>query len=123
MNVVTVHGPLFNGQAAAAMRAYIPDMTENVAEMAESRVRAGTSIFRHPTGAYESRITTRAMGDRAEVHDQNSVYGPWLEGTGSRNRTTRFKGYHFWRKAGQEADARALPVAEQTLQPYLRRMQ
>jgi hypothetical protein len=27
------------------------------------------------------------------------VYGPWLEGVGSRNATTRFKGYRAFRKA------------------------
>ena len=106
-----------------AVRQYVPNVTENVADYGEEMVRAGTSIFRHPTGAYESRINTRFMGDRAEVNDHNSVYGPWLEGTGSRNRTTRFKGYHFWRKAGQQVEARATEIAERTLQPYLHRMQ
>lgn len=123
MTWVTQSGPLFDGRAALAAGQAADAIARDVGKAAQDRVRANTAVFRHPTGAYRARITLDARGNVAEVHDRNCVYGPWLEGTGSRNRTTRFKGYHFWRKAGQEADARAKPVAEQTLQPYLRRMQ
>ena len=123
MSWVTQNGPIFDGRAALAARQAVNAIAEEVGETAEDRVRAGTVIFRHPTGAYRNRITLNAHGNFAEVHDRNSVYGPWLEGTGSRNRTTRFKGYHFWRKARQETDARAKDVAERILQPYLGRMQ
>ena len=122
MSWVTQSGPLFDGRAALAAKQSVNAIAEEVGKTALDRVRTGTVIFRHPTGAYRSRITLNARGNFAEVHDRNSVYGPWLEGTGSRNKTTRFKGYHFWRKALQETDARAGTVAERTLQPYLRRM-
>jgi KDO2-lipid IV(A) lauroyltransferase len=41
-----------------------------------------------------------------------ATYGPWLEGTGSRNLTTRFKGYHTFRLVSQQVDEEAGPVAE-----------
>ena len=43
----------------------------------------------------------------AEVWDGGhggAVYGPWLEGVGSRNATTRFKGYWAFRKATSALD-------------------
>jgi hypothetical protein len=36
------------------------------------------------------------------VDDSNVIYGPWLEGVGSRNEKTRFKGYFTFRKAAQK---------------------
>jgi len=32
------------------------------------------------------------------ISDSGVVYGPWLEGVGSRNQATRFKGYAIFRR-------------------------
>ena len=122
MSTVTMSGPLFDGRASAALDAYIREAVTEVGEESEDLVRAGTGVFRNPTGAYASRITTNRMGDRALVTDQNSVYGPWLEGVGSRNATTRFKGYHLWRKATQQAQRQAPGVARRLLPRFVGRM-
>jgi hypothetical protein len=96
----------------------------DVAAEGERLVKAGTAVFRAPTGYYRSQVTHgRVSANRADVHDGDMIYGPWLEGVGSRNRTTRFKGYFFWRRAGQMLDARAKAIAEVKLRPFLRRMQ
>jgi len=34
-----------------------------------------------------------------QLDDDGVVYGPWLEGTSQRNRTSRFKGYAIWRRS------------------------
>jgi hypothetical protein len=57
--------------------------------------------LRHPTPYYETQIMVEPEGGRWVVHDRGIVYGPWLEGTSSRNQTTRFKGYHALRRALQ----------------------
>jgi hypothetical protein len=120
---VIKRGPLFDGRAAHAVRDYTSAAAREVGETAEDLVRAAAKVFRHPTGYYESQITVnRASANAYLVTDNDVVYGPWLEGVGSRNRTTRFKGYHFWRLAAQQADRRAVPVAERVLLPYLARM-
>ncbi|HEX3781743.1 MAG TPA: hypothetical protein VHX38_18930 [Pseudonocardiaceae bacterium] len=50
--------------------------------------------LQHPTGKYESRVHVDESPDRDVLNDDQSVYGPWLEGTGSRNAPrTRFEGY------------------------------
>lgn len=48
----------------------------------------------HPTPYYETQIANDIDGPDRVVHDRGVVYGPWLEGIGRRNRTTRFRGYH-----------------------------
>lgn len=58
----------------------------------------------------QTRVTRRA--DMAVVHDDMSVYGPWLEGQGSRNfPVTRFKGYGSARSAADKVGAMVDEVA------------
>jgi hypothetical protein len=57
------------------------------------------------------------------VQDGGVIYGPWLEGVGSRNRTTRFKGYFTFRRTTAQLNVRATPIAEELLHgKYLREM-
>jgi hypothetical protein len=53
------------------------------------------------------------------VTTELAMYGPWLEGTGSRNETTRFKGYHGFREAGLALDTEAEAVASRAFAPYV----
>lgn len=57
------------------------------------------------TGNYRRNVhgITRQVGLdlQGKIHDSGVVYGPWLEGTSSRNKTTRFKGYSSFRKVKQ----------------------
>lgn len=123
---VTVSGPLFDGRAAAALDAFEIAAAAAVGDMAYMEVRAELSRnLRNPTPFYESRV----MHDRASstgygrVHDSDVIYGPWLEGTGSRNSpVTRFKGYRSFRTATQRADTKAVDVAQHVLDGYLARM-
>jgi hypothetical protein len=55
------------------------------------------------------------------VTTENAMYGPWLDGSGSRNQTTRFKGYHGYRIAAQELDTEAEAIADAALQPFIER--
>ncbi|MFJ4682056.1 hypothetical protein [Streptomyces sp. NPDC088789] len=118
-------GPLFDGRAARAMDAAVDDAREDVAEFAEVHVLALMgAAFRHPTGYYESRVTTsRLSADTSLVHDQGVVYGPWLEGVGSRNSpVTRFPGYWHWKRTKAQVAVRGLPVAEAAVRRRLPEM-
>jgi hypothetical protein len=120
---VIKRGPLFDGRAAFAMRQYIPAMVEEVGKAAEDLVRGETGIFKNPTGHYEGQITwDRSSPTHGMVTDHNTVYGPWLEGVGSRNATSRFKGYHLWRKGYQQAERVADRIAERLMGRYVRKM-
>lgn len=113
---VEYSGPLFDGRAQAAARRLVHDMRDTLAERGREMVleNLGQSI-RHPTGYYESRVRTEARGSlETVITDGGVVYGPWLEGTSSRNETTRFKGYASFRRAAAELerDAEQLTRAE-----------
>ena len=124
MSVVTAHGPLFDGRAALAARDFCNDFETRYGDKVESMIHERLHhVLRHPTGNYEAHIRSVKRGDGVEINDSNIVYGPWLEGVGSRNRTTRFKGYFTFRLVGQKADREAGPYANQMIDPYLHRMQ
>lgn len=119
---VRVSGPLFDGRAARAAQDACDDAREGIAEFAEERALTDMAgHFRHPTGYYESRVTTtRVSGDTSLVHDQGVVYGPWLEGVGSRNApVTRFAGYGHWRRTKEAARTRGPEIAEQAVRRHL----
>ena len=80
-----------------------------------------TSI-RHPTPYYETQINIRDQGDASVVNDRGIVYGPWLEGTGSRNRTTRFKGYASFRRATATLQGQVPRLVQVVLRRYLAKM-
>lgn len=117
---VTMTGPLFDGRAATAMRGITADIVERLATEGQRRWLVGLrATLRKPSGAYESRIDHQSSTTRARVHDNRTIYGPWLEGTGSRNATTRFKGYANARKAAQQLDAGATALADQVIREHL----
>lgn len=77
--------------------------------------------FKNPTGRYRSRLHIVRRG-AIEVNDSNSVYGPWLEGTGSRNARSRFKGYHHWRRTRQQVERQARRIADGVVARNIRRL-
>lgn len=120
----SVEGPLYDGQAAAAVDDFLEETTRVVAEMAETEIQTTLgSVLKHPTGHYRSRVVAdRATDDAWRVHDSGVVYGPWLEGTSDRNRASRFKGYATFRRVFQWLDGKAGDVADDRLPRHLERM-
>lgn len=112
-------GPWFDGRAERAIEQACNDARDDVAAFAEERVLLGTSAsFKTRTPYYETMVTTtRVSGEVSLVHDQGVVYGPWLEGVGSRNApVTRFAGYHHWRKAKDAVAVRGPQIADIAIQ-------
>lgn len=120
---VSKTGPLFNGMAKAAARQFTREASLEIAKEGQSMwISQLNRSMKHPTGYYTSQIKIDRSGTTNKVHDSGVVYGPWLEGTGSRNRTTRFKGYHSMRKVNAKLDRMSSRIAERVLQRYLPRM-
>jgi hypothetical protein len=122
---IRVEGPLFDGRAARAMQAAADDAREAIAEFAEEHALSLMgATFRNPTGYYESNVqTTRVSADTSLVHDNGVVYGPWLEGVGSRNRPRPgFPGYHHWRQTKGLVAARGPMIADRAVQRHLPEM-
>lgn len=137
---VKCSGPLFDGQAERALARGVDDARRKIAlegeRLAGSALMA--SIRHHGSGKAVRAVT---ITDKTRFyqtgkytmpvlcgHDEEIVttelasYGPWLEGTGSRNLTTRFKGHHSFRLAGQQLDGLAEGIAEDAIQPFIREM-
>ncbi len=141
---VTTSGPLFDGRAQAALDRGIEEVRKRVAaEGQRLTVAAFSSAIRRDSGRFLSEISTTRGGKAVStasgrnvytmvldgdpatddlVYPDNAAYGPWLDGTGSRNETTRFKGYHGFRLAAQALDRAAGPIAAETLVPYVAEM-
>lgn len=118
---VTVSGPVDRGQwRAKARRAIARGLEESENEllrMARDDVtRTLNSVLRRQTPYYRLQIGIRSN----RVDDNGVIYGPWLEGVGSRNRTTRFKGYFTFRKVTSRIRQKKDYVTERTLRKYTR---
>ena len=73
------------------------------------------------TRTYTMPIIVEDLAVETIVTSGNAMYGPWLEGTGSRNATSRFKGYHGFRLAAGDLDGEAESIADEALQPFIER--
>jgi hypothetical protein len=116
------HGPVFDGRAARTAHELVRFLRRTVAEVGEHDVERTASQFQNPTGNWQRHVhsSTRGLYD---VIDDPVVYNAWLEGTGSRNRTSRFKGYAMWRRSTQALRRKVPAIARGAIGPFLRRMQ
>ena len=121
---VDAHGPIFDGRASVALKQYEKQVDKELSDELKNKwLDKLNSSIRVNRGVYTShvRVQTRSELIR-DVSDGGVVYGPWLEGTGSRNRSTRFKGYRSLRQATDAVEATAEPKAYGILQRYIGRM-
>lgn len=120
----TAKGPMFDGTAEQAVTDFCKASEDEVAKEGVRMIQSDLDrVLRNPTGYYRSRITVDRQSSGARVTDGGVVYGPWLEGVGSRNKSTRFKGYSTFRRMAQELQKKVGPIAERVLPGYLGKMQ
>lgn len=99
---VRMTGPVLEGTASAMTDVMLVSAVAEVADYAKFEVLMTLDqALQNPTGYYESQITDQTLSPLLHrIHDNGVVYGPWLEGVGSRNYpVTRFRGYHSFRVA------------------------
>lgn len=97
---VTLRGPTLEGYANEILKGQTAGLTLELAQYTKFEVLMQLhKVLQHPTGYYESQIRyVRDSLDSYRVDDNGVIYGPWLEGTGSRNSpVTAFPGYHTFR--------------------------
>lgn len=119
---VIAHGPLFDGRALVQVQIFIDDAIDLVAAFADEAVdRNLAASIRNPSQPpfYQAQINIAHRGLDRVVNDNMVVYGPWLEGVGSRNAATRFKGYFSFRRARQETEAKAAALVEPALVRFI----
>ena len=120
---VKMTGPLYDGSADAAAQEFADDTSREVAELGVNEVQARLGqVLQHDTGRYRGQVVTDRATTGWAVTDGGVVYGPWLEGTSSRNKTTRFKGYQTFRRTRQWLEGRVESVAESNLGRHVKKM-
>lgn len=120
MATVTISGPFFDARNPLIRREMKEEGLTRVGGQGLADVQTNLNLsIRNPTPYYETQITSERHGDEQIVHDRDIIYGPWLEGTGSRNATTRFKGYASFRRAAQELEGQVdgilVPVVDRAV--------
>ncbi len=120
---IDAKGPLANGRAIPMVLDTADDIEDEVGERADHLVHQRLhGVLRQPTGRFESTVhAVRKSGD-VVVDGEGTIYGRWLEGVGSRNRTTRFKGYATFRRVGQEVEHDANRISERQVRQLGRRL-
>lgn len=115
MATVIFSGPLFDQRGRVDMAKICDAIETDVAKAGVVMVHSHLVQFiRHPTPYYWTKIEERPNPNGAgrSIWDSYVVYGPWLEGVGSRNRTTRFKGYHAFSIEASLLERKASAIAD-----------
>ncbi len=125
---VEVSGPLADGQAANLLQEALRKTVHELSEEARSELQSWTmDKTGRATGFFQSHIiisTMKKYRNAEVVHAAYPavLYGPWLEGTSERNRSTRFKGYHLFRLTRQDIQDHAGEVAERNIDDAMSRL-
>lgn len=120
---ITYSGALFDGVAVTELKAAEAALQREIAEYAEFQWQMNmTESFQNPSEPprYQSHVNIAKRGGDLVVNDgwpgSGLAYGPWLEGLGTRNATTKFKGYRSMERArnsvAQKVDAIAKPIID-----------
>jgi hypothetical protein len=121
--IVGAQGPLTDGSAPGIVHAWTDQVKQDIAAEGLNRLRGfAMNKTGRGTGRYQSELQTSnlAYGD-IRISDP-VVYGPWLEGSSSRNSSTRFKGYRLWRKTAQVLEDDAGKIAERRMPELVQRL-
>jgi hypothetical protein len=114
-----VRGPLSDGTAERALQ----EWARNVAKaLGDEGVKLLRDFPMDKTGrahgGFQANLHVIHDGPEARIPGpmiQGVTWSPWLEGTSKRNSSTRFKGYHLFRKTRQELQKRAPEIGQAEL--------
>lgn len=114
-------GPLFDGRAAVQLNHACDEINRRVAILGASIIRTELhKVLKVETPYYRLQNEARPDPPGWMIWDRNVIYGPWLEGVGSRNfPVTRFKGYSTYRRKFRDIDSRAGVIANYTIREFL----
>jgi hypothetical protein len=120
---IIMRGPVLDGSAPVQVDEWLEQAKDDVAARAYAQVMTNLDqSIKRPTPYYETQIIIQTLQTDRVVHDRGIVYGPWLEGVSSRNRTTRFKGYASFRRAKQDVGNQVPALLRPSLRNLLERL-
>ncbi len=121
-----VTGPIADGSADRALQDWAQAVTAALGKEGVDLLRAfPMNKTGRAHGAFENNLHVIQKGPQATIPAPmitGVTWGPWLEGTSKRNSSTRFKGYHLFRKTRQELQKRAPEIGQQELDKIMPRL-
>ena len=129
-------GPLFRPGIGLKVNSAYGDAVQELVDMGEERVNqrlrprprgvylgiTQAKPGQFSTGHYRRNVQSEVQGLRGRLDDNGVIYGPWLEGISPRNLTTRFRGYHVFRKTADWLNGQARGVALKHTRNLVRRL-
>lgn len=125
LNISVAHkGAIFNAaETKAAGARMVTEINELLAEEAKARILARfAQVLQNPTGYLESQVAVQRNTVARNVWDSNVIYGGWIEGVSSRNKATRFKGYHTFRLVQQSMQQDKEKIAGPAVRQFVSEM-
>lgn len=121
---VKLKGTIFNAaKSGAAAQRVVIGMNDLLAQEGVNRVKDRLGqVLQNPTGYYESRIQVDRRSQYRGISDGGVVYGGWLEGVDSRNKTTRFKGYRTFRIVRQSINRDKEMIVAPAVRQFIQEM-
>ena len=120
---IQVQGPLADGRAEDAVKKWADRTAKALGDEGVERLRAfPMNKTGRAHGGFQANLHVIQSGPMARIPAPmitGVVWGPWLEGTSKRNSSTRFKGYHLFRKTRLQLQKRAPEVGQQVLDKLL----
>ena len=116
-----VTGPLADGTAERALSNWSDAVAKRLGDEGVKLLgdfpmnKGGHSKVR---GGFKKNLKVLQEGPVARIPGpmiKGVTWAPWLEGTSKRNSSTRFAGYHLFRKTAQELRKRAPEIGQQEL--------
>ena len=117
-------GPLFDGRATEVLFRWLDkskiDVAERGIDLLMERALKMDKTGRS-TGHYAGTFRRQSVSSYNDqlITDGGIVYGPWLEGESKRNNSTRFKGYHQFRRTRLQLRREAKDIAQAELDRYI----
>mgnify|MGYP001559159080 CR=1 FL=1 len=114
-----VRGPIESGAIHRHVRDYETDVAKALAKDAEDLWLDNLHMsIRHQTPYYTTQIDKRRLAwNRWEIHDNDVIYGPWLE-SGEYTPRRRFFGYQSQERAKTEVKSRRSNIGRKILRRH-----
>lgn len=112
---VHLSGPTLEGLGPTVVDRMLAEATTELADYTRFEVLMQLDqVLQNPTGYYESQIVDQTINPWLHsINDSNVIYGPWLEGIGSRNRPRPgFPGYHTFRTVKNRMEQRTKVIMQ-----------
>lgn len=121
-----VTGPLASGEAARALSDWATATAKALGDEGARMLREfPMNKTGRARGGFQANINPVQTGPMVRIRGpmiSRVTWSPWLEGTSSRNDSTRFKGYHLFRKTAQELQDKAQGIGQRELDKIMPRL-